>query len=213
VVVSLMMLLPRAGVAVGRGRAGWGVWTYLANCWLVFGAAEWIGGTHFQFYEIAALALLVPWAVIIPWDWAGFEWPAGSGVWRGALFGWWALLVLTGVAMFLPGLLDRIKFTQALVAHSHLAMAGFTTSFCGLLAVALGCRLAGGWRVAAVWHGAVLAMTLVLALMGLAEGGGYAWMLETPWWRAAGLGLRACCGAVMLGVSALWWLNRPSDLL
>ena len=36
---------------------------------------------------------------------------------------------------FLPGVLDRIKFSQALVGHSHLAMAGFTTSFVVLVLV------------------------------------------------------------------------------
>ena len=207
VVVTLMLLLPRAGAARGTGRAGWGAWTYLANCWLVCMAAEWIGGTHFQFHQIGAMALLLPWAWLVPWDWAGFAWPAGTRVWRWSLFGWWGLLVLSGVTMFLPGLLDRIKFTQGLVAHSHLAMAGFTTSFCTLVLVALTGRELGGWRTAAAWHGAVLALIGVLAAMGWAEGGGYSWMLENPWWRIAGMHFRACCGAVILGTSVVWLSN------
>jgi cytochrome c oxidase cbb3-type subunit 1 len=204
IVVTLMMLLPRAGAASGRGRAGWGVWTYLVNCWLVFVAAEWIGGTHFQFHQIGAMALLLPWAWLVPWDWAGFTWPEGTRGWRRGVFGWWGLLVLTGVTMYLPGLLDRIKFTQGLVAHSHLAMAGFTTSFCALVLVALTGRRLGGGRAVAAWHGAALAMVLVLAGMGWAEGGGYSWMLENPWWRTAGMHFRACCGAVLLGASVVW---------
>ena len=207
VVVTLMLLLPRAGVAKGCGRAEWGAWTYLANCWLVFGAAEWIGGTHFQFYQIGALALLLPWAWLVPWDWAGFDWPDGTRVWRWALFSWWGLLVVSGVTMFLPGLLDRIKFTDGLVAHSHLAMAGFTSSFCALVLVALTGRKLGGWRSVAAWHGAVLAMIVVLAGLGWAEGGGYSWMLQTPWWRTVGLHVRACCGAVMLGTSVVWLIH------
>jgi len=138
VVVTLLLLLPRAGAATGNGRAGWGVWTYLANCWLIFGAAEWIGGTHREFHQIGAMLLLLPWAVLLPWDWAAFVWPASTRGWRLAVFGWWALLVLSGVTMYLPHLLDRVKFTHALVAHSHLAMAGFTTSFCALVMVAVG---------------------------------------------------------------------------
>ncbi|MCF7674454.1 MAG: hypothetical protein K9M97_03865 [Akkermansiaceae bacterium] len=207
IVITLMMLLPRAGAARGEGRAGWGTWTYLANCWLVFGAAEWIGGTHHQLHQIGAMALLLPWAWLIPWDWAGFEWPEGSRVWRAGLFLWWGLLVVSGVTMYLPGLLDRIKFTHGLVAHSHLAMAGFTTAFCGLVVVALGGKAMGGARSVAAWHLAVLGMIVVLALMGLAEGGSYDWMLETPWWRKAGLHFRACCGAVMLAASVVWWNN------
>lgn len=204
VVVTLMMLLPRAGAATGNGRAGWGVWTYLANCWLIFGAAEWIGGTHWQFHQIGAMLLLVPWAVLVPWDWAGFSWPAGSRVWRIAVFGWWGLLVLSGVTMYLPGLLDRLKFTQGLVGHSHLAMAGFTTSFCALLLVALTGRPLGGRRSVAAWHVAVLVMIAVLAAMGWREGGEASWMAVNPVWRIAGLHLRAACGAVMLGAAIVW---------
>jgi cytochrome c oxidase cbb3-type subunit 1 len=41
---------------------------------------------------------------------------------------WWSLLVFTGIVLFLQGVLDRVKFGSVLVAHSHLAMAGFLTS-------------------------------------------------------------------------------------
>ena len=37
-------------------------------------------------------------------------------------------LVLTGWVLFLPGVLDHFKFTDGLVGHSLLAMAGFTSS-------------------------------------------------------------------------------------
>jgi cytochrome c oxidase cbb3-type subunit 1 len=205
IVIFLMLLLPRALRLAGGGRAGWGTWTYLANCWLVFITAEWIGGTHFQLYQIGTMLLLLPWAWLIPRDWAAFAWAPGTGRWRVALFLWWGLLVVTGVGMYLPGLLDRIKFTQGLVAHSHLAMAGFTTSFCGLVAVAVGGRPLGGIRSVMAWHAAALGMVAVLAVMGLAEGGGYSWMLGNPWWRSLGLHVRACCGAVMLAASVVWW--------
>ncbi len=204
VVVTVMMLLPRAGAATGEGRAGWWVWTYLANCWMIFGAAEWIGGTHWQFHQIGAMALLLPWAVLLPWDWAGFAWPEGTRVWRIAVFGWWGMLVLSGVTMYLPFLLDRVKFTQALVGHSHLAMAGFTTSFCALVLVAVTGRPLGGGRSVALWHGAVLVMIGVLAAMGWREGGGFSWMELNPVWRTAGFHLRATCGALMLGASITW---------
>lgn len=212
VVVTLMLLLPRAGVAVGVGRAGGWTWSYLGNCWMVFVAAEWIGGTHHEFHQIGAMALLFPWVVLIPRDWSGFDWPAGTRVWRWAMFGWWALLVFSGVLMFLPGLLDRIKFTQGLVAHSHVAMAGFTTSFCALVVVALGERPLAGGRVPVVaWHAAALGMVLILAVSGWLEGGGYAWMLGNPWWRTAGLHGRLACGLVMLVVSAVWFFKRSRD--
>ena len=73
------------------------------------------------------------------------------------MFGWWGLLVLTGYLMYFPWILDRIKFTQGLVAHSHLAMAGFTTSFCALLAVLLTGKRVGGAVTVTLWHAAVVA--------------------------------------------------------
>ncbi len=45
-----------------------------------------------------------------------------------AAFVWWLSLVVTGFLTFLPGWSERLKFTNALVAHSHLAMAGLVTS-------------------------------------------------------------------------------------
>lgn len=209
VVVTLMMLLPRAGAAAGSGRAGWGVWTYLVNCWLIFGVAEWIGGTHYQFHQIGSLLILLPWVWFVPWDWGAFQWTPGSRVWRVALFAWWGMLVLNGVTQYLPGLLDRLKFTQGLVAHSHLAMAGFTTSFCALLLVSVTGHTLGGRRSVAAWHGAVLVMIALLVAMGWREGGEYSWMVVAPGWRTAGLLLRAACGTVLLGVSVSW-INKWS---
>ena len=151
--------------------------------------------------------MLVPWVVLLPRDWAAFCWPDGSWVWRMAVFGWWGLLALSGVTMFLPGVLDRLKFTQGLVAHSHLAMAGFTTSVCALLLVALTGRPLGGLRSVAVWHVALLCMLILLVAMGWREGGGFSWMATAPAWRAVGLDLRAACGVGMLVVSAMWLKN------
>ena len=38
------------------------------------------------------------------------------------------VLLASGWIAFLPGVLDQLKFTDGLVAHSHLAMAGFVSS-------------------------------------------------------------------------------------
>jgi hypothetical protein len=86
-------------------------------------------------------------------------------------------------------------------------MAGFTTSFCALVLTLLAGRAPGGVKSLAAWHLSALVMAATLALMGLVEGGGYSWMLENPWWRTIGLHLRACCGAVMLAASVVWYLN------
>lgn len=184
-----------------------GSWIFFAFCWLAFAITEAVGGTHFDLWQIGAMLCLVPWAWIIPSDWKRFSWPEGSQPWRIAAMCWWGLLVLTGVTMYFPSLLDHLKFTQALVAHSHLAMAGFTSSFCALLVVTITGKKLGGNISIGAWNIAVLLMILILAWMGWREGDGYGWMISDPEWRKAGLVFRALCGALMLAVSVVWLKN------
>jgi cytochrome c oxidase cbb3-type subunit 1 len=120
------------------------------------------------------------------------------------------LLVVTGLLMYQPGVLDRLKFTQGLVAHSHLAMAGFTTSFCALLLVLITRRRMGGAASVITWHAAALLMIVTLALMGWMEGANPSWMSAQPLWRETGLVVRAACGGLMFVVSVLWLHERRS---
>lgn len=204
VVVGLMLLLPRVAAAGGTGKAGRGTWAYFMFCWVFFGVAEAVGGTHFDWWQNVSLLLMPPWAWLLARDWAGFSWPAASRGWRVAMFGWWGLLVVTAYLMYFPWILDRIKFTQGLVAHSHLAMAGFTTSFCALLAVLLTGRRIGGTATICLWHSAAAVMIITLAAMGWREGAEPSWMLVHPTWRETGLAVRSACGIAMLSVSTLW---------
>jgi cytochrome c oxidase cbb3-type subunit 1 len=185
------------------------MWVFFAASWIVFGVTEAMGGTHRDAWQIAPMLMLVPWAWWLPHDWKHFEWPDGSAVWRRAMFAWWVALVLSGVLMFQGDLLDRFKFTQGLVAHTHLAMAGFTTSFCGLLCILITHRPLGGTASVATWHAAALVMVLALATSGWREGENFQWMSDPPTWRTLGFLLRTLCGAVMLAASAHWlWKRR-----
>jgi cytochrome c oxidase cbb3-type subunit I len=210
-VIGLMLLLPR----VTARRIGTGknliLWVFFALSWLVFGVTEAMGGTHYDPHQIFSMLFLLPWVWLLPRDWKGFEWPDGSKVWRWAMFAWWGVLVVTSLAMYQVGVLDRIKFTQALVAHSHLAMAGFTTSFCALLCVLVTRRAIGGAASVVTWHAAALAMIIILAVSGWMEGAHPHWMVETPKWRELGFILRAGCGALMLAVSLHWlWKTKTA---
>ncbi len=204
VVIGLALILPLATSLPGKGGVGPWKWFFYLFSWGVFIITEWMGGTHHDPAQIGAMSLLLPWIWILPRDWSGYVWPAGSRPWRMAVFGWWALLVFSGWLMYEQWLLDRIKFTQALVAHSHMAMAGFTTSFCMLLLALLTGRRIGGPVTVAAWHVAALLMVVVLAFAGWKEGGGYAWMAEMPTWRFGCLRERMIFGAVMSAVSLIW---------
>jgi cytochrome c oxidase cbb3-type subunit 1 len=204
IVVGLMLMLPRIFTTREDGKTGRGIWGYFIFCWVFFGVAESVGGTHFDWWQNVSLLLMPPWAWLLLRDWSRYSWPDQSRVWRTAMFTWWGILVLTAYLMYFPWILDRIKFTQGLVAHTHLAMAGFTTSFCALLVVLITGMAMGGPVTITIWHLSVVVMIIMLAAMGWNEGAGPSWMLENPSWREIGLGVRSACGLAMLSVSTVW---------
>lgn len=207
VVVGLLLLLPRAcGLEAKRPGIPWKTLGFFTASWVVFGVAESIGGTHFDALQIIALGLLLPWPWLVLRDWRSFRWPHKPHGWRITTLLWWGLLVVTGFLAFLPEVLDRLKFTQSLVAHSHLAMAGFTTSFCALLLRLSGNQF-GKIGSAIAWNIAAFTMVIVLAAAGWAESAGVNWMAEAPTWRIAALAARALCGLVMLAASVHWFVT------
>lgn len=207
-VVGLMLLLPRVVADQPRKHRSHGLWAFVAASWVVFVVTETIGGTHRDFWQIGSMLILLPWAWLLPADWRRFELPAGIDPWKRSMFLWWGVLVATGVLMYQDGVLDRIKFTQALVAHSHLAMAGFTTSFCALICSLLTHRNVGNRLSVALWNIGSLLMILTLAASGWMEGANPHWMTEPPAWRVTGFVIRALCGAVMLGASVHWFIKH-----
>lgn len=210
IVIGLMLLLPRVAAICKDTKRKPGIWIFFALSWIVFGVTEAMGGTHHDPHQIFSMLFLLPWIWWLPKDWKRFEWPEGSAVWRWAMFGWWGMLVVTSLAMYKVGILDRIKFTQGLVAHSHLAMTGFTTSFCALLLVLLTGRRMGGNLSVVGWHAAAFGMITTLAVMGWCEGANPSWMSSQPLWREAGLIIRAVFGGLMLMASVLWLRERRS---
>ena len=209
-VVGLMLLLPRMIIKNPRSSRNPTVWIFLVVSFVVFGVTETMGGTHRDSHQVLSVLFLLPWLWLLPRDWKSFNWPEGSRAWRYAMFGWWGVLIVSSLLMYQDGVLDRIKFTQALVAHSHMAMAGFTTSFCALLIVLLTRKSLGSTISVIAWHAATFLMLLSLASSGWMEGGALDWMTETPTWRIIGFMVRALCGAVMLAVSLNWLWNRKS---
>ena len=81
--------------------------------------------------------VLLAWVVLMPMYYRRYEWEVGERRWVGAFLAWLGLLIVSGWVSFLPGVLDAGKFTNGLVAHSHLAMGGFTSSFLVFVAAVL----------------------------------------------------------------------------
>jgi cytochrome c oxidase cbb3-type subunit 1 len=123
--------------------------------------------------QYLSLGSLLVWLPLTPTYYAAFEWHSNTRRWRLAFLWWWAALVVTGWVFFLPGVLDHFKFTDGLVGHSFVAMAGFTSSLIIFVMVQL--LGDGGWifnraRSFHLWNGSVIAYIVVVTIAGWREG-------------------------------------------
>ena len=198
----LMLRLPRLSPSLPVG----GIFGAHAAFFAFVGLGD---HTHREPLQIAAVVSLLVWAWLLPRWLARFEWPAGSRPWLAAFLAWGGALLASAVPMFLPGLLDRIKFTNALVGHAHLAMAGLATSFAALLLLALNreteLRDVFADRAAFVlWHAGNAAHVAVLAGAGALEAAdpGIVFRGDLP--ITVLYAMRAAAGAAMLLAAARW---------
>ncbi len=169
--------------------------------------------SHHELPQILAICSLALWPPLLARYWRGFAWPKSSRPWRLGLVFWGSLLVFTGVVDFLPGMLERLKFTHALVAHAHIAMAGMVTclgmvllqgfSTCPSYRELLAARTPFWW-----WQSG--SVVLVLALLGLgaleaaAPGALFASGSSTGMLVSLLLGLRLLGGVLMTTASFCW---------
>lgn len=191
------------------GRAAAETFGALALHGALFAAVAQGDHSHREPLQIGAVFSLLIWAWLLPRWLRRFEWPEGSRPWLLAFLAWGAALLATALPMFLPGLLDRIKFTNALVSHSHLAMAGMATSFVALLLVVLNdrTRLRGvlGDRVAfGLWNAGNAVHVTVLAFAGVLEGADPGIVFRGDPSIALLYGARALAGGAMLAAAARW---------
>ena len=208
IVIAMLLVLPRSIGIKGHLWQEKKLWMRWCAEFVAFILLEWRGGSHHSFLQIGGLALLLPWIWLIPRMWRDLTWSSAVLFWKNSMLLWWLILVLLGWLEFLPGVLDRMKFTNGLVAHSHLAMAGFTSAF-----VIFVSSVIGGERIARqftsrawYWHGAVMGYIIAMLICGWLEGVSYEWMSVNPFWRIMLYHVRFACGAVMFVVSIHWYV-------
>lgn len=209
-VIVIFALTPLLlGLSGGNRRVAAETFSALAVHGMFFLAVAQGDHAHREPLQIAAVATLLVWAWLLPRWLRRFDWPAGSRPWLVAFLTWGGALLASAVPMFLPGLLDRIKFTNALVAHAHLAMAGMATSFAALVLVVLsrGTRLQGvlddraGW---VLWNAGNAVHVAALTAAGLLEAGDPGVVFRGDPSITALYALRALAGAAMLAAAARW---------
>jgi len=216
-IVAVVLMLPfgLARRTTGRSRIVWMSWIVLIAESLLCAALGSADVSHRSPVQFLSLGSLLVWLPLTPFYYAAFEWRANTRRWRVAFLWWWALLLVTGWIFFLPGVLDHFKFTDGLVGHSFIAMAGFTSS---LLIFAMVQLLGdGGWifnrtRSFYLWNGSVIAYVVLMTMAGWREGFDPTFTIVPGLARNVLYALRLVTGVLML-LAALDWLFDASALL
>ncbi len=174
--------------------------------------------------QYLSLSALLAWLPIVPAYYSAFQWHNAARRWKTAMLWWWGGLGGSGWIFFLPGILDRFKFTDGLVGHSLTAVAGFLSA---LLIFAM-VQLLGEqdawifnrtWSFYA-WNFGVLAYVVVMTIAGWIEGSHPAFTIVPGVARNALYVLRLLTGIAMLAASLEWFaasfslpgLSRPATL-
>jgi cytochrome c oxidase cbb3-type subunit 1 len=188
-------------------RASWIVFAIEALLCLGLGRADVSHHRPTQFFSLGSLLIWVP---LIPAYYNGFAWESRTRPWRIAVLFWWALLIPTGWCLFLPGILDHLKFTDGLVSHSLLAMAGFVTSLLLLVLIVLlgkdGDVFDSQWAFVA-WNAGTLVYVIIMLYAGWIEGYDPAFTMVPSTTRTVIYTLRLLCGFAMFAASANWLLS------
>jgi cytochrome c oxidase cbb3-type subunit 1 len=216
-IVAILLMLP-----FGLTRRKTGHFRIIALSWIVLIAEALLcaalGRTdvsHHRPAQYLSLGSLLVWLPLVPAYYAAFEWHSNTRRWRLAFLWWWAALVVTGWVFFLPGVLDHFKFTDGLVGHSFVAMAGFTSSLIIFVMVEL--LGEGGWifnraRSFHLWNGSVIAYILLMTVAGWREGFHPTFTIVPGTARNLLYDLRLLTGILML-LASLDWLADASMLL
>jgi cytochrome c oxidase cbb3-type subunit 1 len=208
-VTVIVLLLP---LAIASRRAGSRAitvfaWLLLIAEMLLCAAMSRADVSHRQPSQYLGLGVVLLWIPIIPTYFAAFAWNANTRLWRLATLGWWAVLLLTGWIFFLPGVLDHLKFTDGLVGHSFVAMAGFTSSLIILVSV----QLLGedGWifnrrRSFWLWQFSVIVYIALMTIAGWIEGSDPSFTIVSGPARNLIYTFRLFTGVLMLAASLDW---------
>jgi cytochrome c oxidase cbb3-type subunit 1 len=209
-IVSVLLILPYGcGRRRHRGNefiiASWFLFAFEIALSLSLGRGN---ASHRLPAQFLGLGSLLPWIFLMPAFYRSFDWPANSRLWLYAMLFWWGLLLASAWTIFLPGLLDRFKFTDGLVGHSHMAMAGFISSMnIFVLVVLLGEQrgvFASRWAFAA-WQAGTLGYVLIMFWAGWLESSDHAFNIVPGAARNSIYLFRIFCGSLMAMAAGHWF--------
>ncbi len=216
VIVLILFLLPYGITKRIATRARWH-----RICWILFAMESLLclslgrqDASQHNPVQYLSLATVLVWAPLMPLYYRAFSWPVHARIWLRATYAWWAMLLVTGWLVFLPGILDRFKFTDGLVGHSLMAMAGFVTTLLILLLVVLlghdGSIFRSVWAFWA-WQIGTFAYVVIMFYAGWIEGIDPAFTIVPGPLRNAIYWLRLLLGVAMTAASLNWlWQSTRS---
>ncbi len=202
-----LLNVPAAGKNIPTlRRAFWALFTI--SC-LVFVFLDHAHASNATISQQIGLGVLIFWIPVVRLYFRAFAWSAACQPWLKAAFFWWLLLVLTGFGLFLPILSEKLKFTNALVAHAHLAMAGLITSLNFAILNLLAPEkplLRGFW----LWQAATAIQFTALTVLGWIEANNPGAFFRNENATPALYGARLAAGLLMAIVSIRWFLTSTS---
>jgi cytochrome c oxidase cbb3-type subunit 1 len=221
-IVCILLLLPFAVVQRDKQSKRWVTisWSVLVVESLLCSLIDHSDASHRVPVQYLGLGLMLVWIPLIPRYYASFVWHKETKRWRTAFYAWWIGLVLTGWIAFLPGVLDRIKFTDALVGHSLTAIAGCLSAFLILvMQQMLGPEdtIFRSRRSFLAWNHSVLLYVVLMSIAGWMEGGNPGFTIVPGPVRNTIYALRVLSGLGMFAASIEWLLaarrSSPAPLL
>lgn len=165
-----------------------------------------------EFDQVFGLGTLMIWPALVAWLWKGYHWKSESRIWRGMFLFWWTALAVSGWLIFLPEILETIKFTNGMVAHAHLAMAGMVTALNMVILIELGkskgvISALSGRGGALLWNAALMVFVVAMSIQGYREGQNPGALFLFDGATALYYVLRLGAGVVMFGCS-LYWVRK-----
>jgi len=190
----------------------------LAANWAVYLHIGHGNASHHDAEQIAGLGTLLVWPPLLAWWYRLFAWEPTQRLWLVTTGLWCAGIVVDGFVLFLPGVLDLLKFTNALVAHSHLAMAGLLTALNLLVLISLAptsglARALADRRAWLLWNAGCAAMIVTLTWVGFREAADPLATRDGSDAVTLGYTLRLLTGAMMFAAAVQWFRSaaRPSE--
>ncbi|MBC2607123.1 hypothetical protein [Pelagicoccus albus] len=203
---------------VGRSSFIWFAVLYLASIAL-YQFIEHGNASNSDWDQIIGLGSLMIWPIMVAWVWNGFAWREGSRLWRGMFVFWWSLLAVSGWVFFLPDVLLAVKFTNAMVGHAHLAMAGMVSALNMIILTEMGgsslvSDTLGSRGLTWAWNVGLFIFVGALMAQGVIEGKDPQRLFLFDTVSQLVYLLRLLSGALLLGCSFVWcrklWIQKKA---